>query len=108
MKLLRLESKAYEPTGSKRRFGRVLSALAPDRSKNSCERATHLGGCQNLQGNLRLPHVLPALRRSRNMLAQTGIGSEGICAISRGIGNSVPLTRYPSSPNIGRHHYSLA
>jgi hypothetical protein len=78
MKLLRLESKAYEPTGSKRRFGRVLSALAPDRSKNSCERATHLGGCQNLQGNLRLPHVLPALRRSGNMLAHPGSATKEV------------------------------
>jgi hypothetical protein len=86
MKLLRLESKAYEPTGSKWRFGRVLSALAPDCSKSSCERATHSGGCQNVQGNLRVPHGLPALRRSRNMLAQSGTGGEGSCAIRRGIG----------------------
>jgi hypothetical protein len=50
----------------------VLSALAPDGSTSSREAATHSGGCQNMEGNRRLPHVLPALRRSRNMLAHPG------------------------------------
>jgi len=46
-------------------------SLAPDGSTSSHEVASPSGGCQNAEGNPRLPHV-PALRCSRNMLAYPG------------------------------------
>ena len=61
-------SMASTGQGVSARTGSV-STGALRRSTSSHEVATHSGVCQNMKGNRCLPHVLPALRCSRNMLA---------------------------------------
>jgi len=44
---------------------RIMSALAPHGSTRLHEMATHSGGCEDMEGNRCLPHVLPAPNRGR-------------------------------------------
>ena len=54
---------------------------------------TRSGGCQNMEGHRRLPHVLPAPRRSRNMLAHPESAAMEVAQFVVASANSVPPTR---------------
>jgi mRNA-degrading endonuclease RelE of RelBE toxin-antitoxin system len=60
---------------------RVLSALAPDRLDEFAEAITRSGGCEDMEGNRCLPHVLPAPRRSRNILTHPGPAAEKVAQL---------------------------
>jgi hypothetical protein len=59
----------------------VLSALAPDRLDEFAEAITRSGGCEDMEGNRCLPHVLPAPRCSRNILTHPGPAAEEVAQL---------------------------
>lgn len=59
----------------------VLSALAPDSSTSLQEVPAHSGDSENMEGNCRLPHVLPAAHRSRHMLTHSGPAAKEVAQL---------------------------